>query len=112
MGPRRRYLLVAIWREDRGLAHPGRSPRRLLPIALARIPAPDNGAPEDRPRRPRAAFVVGDERTVADPESPRAIRLDRDADSRSDHDHLWFLGCRLKLDRFVAEQVAALVLCV
>jgi hypothetical protein len=80
--------------------------------ALLMFPSPANAAPEDRPRRPRAAFVVGDEWTVADPESPRAIRLNRDADSRSNHDHLWFLGWGLKPNRSVAEQVAALVLSV
>jgi hypothetical protein len=47
----------------------------LGPNALLMVPSPGNGAPEDRPRRPRAAFVVGDEWTVTDPESPRAIRL-------------------------------------
>src|SRR5215212_7489827 len=63
------------------------------------VSRPDMGA--------RAALVVGHEAAAGDPEPPRPIRLEGDADSRTRHDHLWVRHRRFEADRTIAQQIAA-----
>src|SRR5688572_31230752 len=62
-------------------------------------------------RCPRTALVVRHEGAITNPESPGPIRLNGDADTWPDHDHLRRPCWNLQRHRsLLAEQVGALVL--
>jgi hypothetical protein len=62
--------------------------------SLMGVSRPDMGA--------RAPLVVGHEAAAGDPEPPRPIRLERDADPRTRHDHLRVLYRRFEAHRTIA----------